>query len=113
MGKSKKGLNTKVVTIYDPNSSNEAEVYVSYSWFNEPDMGDDTYGDLFYVNREDIDIKHFESNNDEELPDWVSEDLVYESLIEELEDEHSDDEDDFEEEDEFKDDFGNDDDENW
>jgi hypothetical protein len=111
MGKSKKGLNTKVVTIYDPNSSDEAEVYVSYSWYNEPEIIEDSYGDSNYINREDIDIKNYESNTDEDLPDWVSEDLVYESLIEELEDEHVE-EDDYED-DEFKDDFGTDDDENW
>ena len=112
MGKSKKGLNTKVVTIYDPNSSEEFEIYVSYSWFNEPDTNDDGYGDSYYVSREDIDIKHFESNNDDELPDWASEDLVYESLIEELEDEHinEDDDDDYEDS-EFDSDFDNE--ENW
>ena len=112
MGKSKKGLNTKVVTIYDPNSSDEAEVYVSYSWYNEPEIIEDFYGDSNYINREDIDIKHYESNTDEDLPDWVSEDLIYESLIEELEDEHVDEEEEYEDDD-FKDDFGNDDDENW
>jgi len=112
MGKSKKGLNTKVVTIYDPNSPDEAEVYVSYSWYNEPEIIEDSYGDSNYINREDIDIKNYESNTDEDLPDWVSEDLVYESLIEELEDEHVDEEDDYEDDD-FKDDFGDDDDENW
>jgi hypothetical protein len=112
MGKSKKGLNTKVVTIYDPNSPDEAEVYVSYSWYNEPEIIEDSYGDSNYINREDIDIINYESNTDEDLPDWVSEDLVYESLIEELEDEHVDEEDDYEDDD-FKDDFGDDDDENW
>jgi hypothetical protein len=111
MGKSKKGLNTKVVTIYDPNSSDEAEVYVSYSWYNEPEIIEDSYGDSNYINREDIDIKNYESNTDEDLPDWVSEDLVYESLIEELEDEHVE-EDDYEDDD-FKDNFDDDDDENW
>lgn len=113
MGKYKKGLNTKVVVIYDPNSSDETEVYITYSWFNEPEISDETQVDSFYVSREDIDIKHFESNSDEELPVWVNEDLVYESLIEELEYEHNiEEEDDYEEDDE-DDDFDADDDENW
>lgn len=112
MGKFKKGLNTKVITIYDPNSSDESDVYVSYSWFNEPYVGEDNYGELFYINREDIDIKHFESNDDEELPEWASEDLVYESLIEELEDEHTDEDEDYEVN-ESDDKFDDDNDENW
>jgi len=59
-----------------------------------------------YISREDIDIKHFESNEDEDLPEWVNEDLVYEALIEELEEDYlwEDEDDDYEDdEDEFDD----------
>lgn len=90
MGKSKKGLNTKVVTVFDPNGDEEFEVYVTYSWYNDTNSVDDLFGDSSEISREDIDIKQFESNNDDDLPFWITEDLVYDSLIDELEIEYID-----------------------
>jgi hypothetical protein len=112
MGKSKKGLNNKVVTVYNPNGDDEFDVYVTYTFFNEEEDMDDSFGDSPYISREDVDIKHFESNDDEDLPEWVNEDLIYDALIEELEEDAlwEDEDDDYEDED---DDFDDDQDENW
>ena len=84
MSKSKKGLSNKVITVFNPNTDEEFEVYVTYEWYNESVFSDDLFGDLSF-SRENIDIKQFESNNDEDIPSWVIEDLVYDSLIDELE----------------------------
>lgn len=112
MSKNKKGLNNRVITVYNPQDSDEFDVYVTYTFIKEEEIMDDSFGDSPYISREDIDIKHFESNSDEEIPEWVTEDLVYDSLIEELEEDYGweDEEDDYEED---KDDFDNDNDENW
>ena len=52
---------------------------------------EDFFGESTF-NRENIDIKHFEPNNDEDMPSGVVEDLVYDSLIDELEIEFNDEE---------------------
>jgi hypothetical protein len=118
MSKSKKGLSNKVITVFDPNTDEEFEIYVTYEWYNESVFSDDLFGDLSF-SRENIDIKHFEPNNDEDMPSWVVEDLVYDSLIDELEIEFNDEElivDDIVEDDYddyYKDEDTNEDDENW
>ena len=91
MSKSKKGLSSKTITVFNPNTDEEFEIYVTYEWYNESDFSDDLteklddfFGESSF-NRENIDIKHFEPNNDEDIPSWVIEDLVYDSLIDELE----------------------------
>ena len=114
MSKSKKGLSNKVITVFDPNTDEEFEIYVTYEWYNESDFSDDLFGDLSF-SRENIDIKQFESNNDEDIPSWVIEDLVYDSLIDELEIEFNEEEliDDDIDEDYYKDDDTDETDENW
>lgn len=103
MAKSKKSLSTKVVTVFDPHSDDEFEVYVTFSWINN-----DTFDDYLHhdydgmINQEDLDIKQFESDNAEDLPEWVTEELVYEALIDELSEEIDDYEED--EEDEYEED---------
>jgi hypothetical protein len=114
MSKSKKGLSSKVITVFDPNTDEEFEVYVTYEWYNESVFSDDLFGELSF-NRENIDIKHFESNNDEDIPSWVIEDLVYDSLIDELEIEFNEEEllNEDEYDDYYKDDDTDETDENW
>lgn len=73
MSNNKKGLETKVITVYDDNTDNEFEVYVSYY------ISDDYENSL---DEELFQIVHFESNSDIDLPEWVTETLVLESLIE-------------------------------
>lgn len=111
MGKNKKGLHNRVITVYDPATDNDFEVYVTYTFFKEEEVMDDSFGDSPYISREDIDIKHYESNSDDDLPEWVTEELIYDSLIEELEDDYlwEEEEDDYEEEEDFDDE----EDENW
>jgi hypothetical protein len=84
MKKSKKGLNTKVINVFDPESDEEFELYVTFEKFNNTDYSED-FMDIGYIDRESVDIKHFESNNDEDVPFWVTEELVYDYLIDELE----------------------------
>ena len=114
MSKSKKGLSNKVITVFNPNTDEEFEIYVTYEWYNESVFSDDLFGDLSF-SRENIDIKQFESNNDEDIPSWVIEDLVYDSLIDELEIEFNEEEliDDDIDEDYYKDDDTDETDENW
>lgn len=73
MNNNKKGLETKVVTVYDDNTDQEFDVYVSYY------ISDDYENSL---DEELFQIVHFESNNDMDIPEWVTETLVLESLIE-------------------------------
>lgn len=101
MGKNKKSLSSKVVTVFNPENDEEFDVYVTYSWIEEDD---DDYENEVYdgiPNEDNIDIKQFESDTDEDLPDWVTEELVYEVLIDEI---SHDDTDDYDDEDEFVDD---------
>jgi hypothetical protein len=73
MNNNKKGLQTKVITVYDDNTDQEFDVYVSY--YVSDDYNNSLDEDLFQV-------VHFESNNDVDLPEWVNEIMVLESLIE-------------------------------
>lgn len=100
MGNSKRGLITRVITVTNPETGDEFEVYVTYEKFNNEDLSDELFSESSFV-PEDVDIKHFESDTDEELPEWVTEDLVYDSLIIDLEDNYEDED----EDDEFFDDF--------
>lgn len=114
MGNSKKGLNNRILIVNNPNTDEEFKVFVTFSWYNEPIDDNETIGAL---TREDIDIKQIESDSDIDLPHWVTEDLVYESLFTELEIE-SDEEEEFNFEDTDDDDYlddliSEDDDENW
>jgi len=114
MGNSKKGLNNRVLTVTEPSTDEEFKVFVTFSWYNEPVEDTETIGTL---TREDIDIKQIESDCDEELPHWVTEDLVYDALLTELELE-LDEEDEFDFEEDNDDDYledlrSEDDDENW
>jgi len=79
----KKGLNTKVITVLNPDSDDELELFVTYEIVDSENSDDD---ENFLNSNYDIDIKSFEPNNDEEeLPEWITEDFVYDSLYEELE----------------------------
>jgi hypothetical protein len=113
MGNSKRGLLTRVITVSDPETGDEFEIYVTYEKFIDESTDDELLIDSTFV-PEDVDIKHYESDTDDELPEWVTEDLVYDALVKDLED-------DYEEEDEdddvFYDDFDEENeeetDENW
>ena len=48
MSKSKRGLNSKVITVFDPNTDEEFEVYVTYEWYNESDFSEDFFA--IYIN---------------------------------------------------------------
>lgn len=100
MGKSKKGLHTRVINVFDPESDEQFEIYVTFEKFNDNSFSDD-FSDVSYIDREDIDITHYESNSDEDIPFWVSEDLIYDYLIDELESEMDENEDFYDEDDEF------------
>jgi len=84
MDKNKKGLNTQVVTVYNSDTDDEFEVYVSYFLLNEKGFSNNLLNHDDVIDEDDIQIQHFESNNDVDIPEWVTENLVLESLIEEL-----------------------------
>jgi hypothetical protein len=100
----KKGLNTKVITVFNPENDDDFELFVTYEIL-EPDLFDDD-DSTYYDISGDVDIKSYEPNGDDELPDWVTEDLVYDSLLEELDSEQDEGED--IEEDIYFDDFEDD-----
>ncbi len=77
----KKGLNTKIITVFNPDNDDDFELFVTYEILDS-DLNDDD--DTFYDVDGDVDIKSYETNSDEDIPDWVTEDLVYSSLFEEL-----------------------------
>jgi hypothetical protein len=86
----KKGLNTKIITVFNPDNDDDFELFVTYEILDS-DLNDDD-DDTYYNVDGDVDIKSYESNNDEDMPKWVTEDLVYSSLFEELELEEEDEE---------------------
>jgi hypothetical protein len=111
MGNSKRGLLTRVITVSNPETGDDFEVYVTYEKFVDENTNDELFNDSPFV-PEDVDIKHYESDTEDELPEWVTEDLVYDSLIKDLEEDYEE-----EEDDELYDDFDEeedvDTDENW
>lgn len=91
----KRGLNTKSIIVFNPKNDDEFEIFVTFEILSNELFDEE---ESFYDINSEIDIKSFEPNNEyDELPEWVNEDLVYDSLIEELEIE--------EENDMFEDDF--------
>lgn len=84
----KKGLHTKVITVFNPDNDDDFELFVTYEIL-ESDLVDDE--ETFYDITGDVDVKSYETNGDEDVPDWVTEDLVYDALLVELEVEDEDD----------------------
>jgi hypothetical protein len=87
--RAKKGLHTKTIVIYDTESDYDFELFVTYE-FLDLDINDED--DFFHFTNDDIDIKSYISNNDEEIPDWITDEMVYDSLMDELQNGHVDDE---------------------
>lgn len=113
MAKNKKGLSSKVVTVYDPMSDEEFNLYVTYCWVEDKNYDDYLHHEFDgVVSEDDLDIKQYESDSDEDIPHWVTEEMVYEALAEDLEEEYEEDyedeDDDYEEEED--DDYNTDDD---
>jgi hypothetical protein len=99
----KKGLNTRTITVFHPDTDEEFELFVTYEHINKDDSYDE---DNLFINNDEVDIKSYEPNNEvDELPNWLTEDIVYEALYGELEldeldeDEITDEEDDYYEDD--------------
>ena len=104
----KKGLNTKVITVFHPDTDEEFELFVTYEYINKDDSDDE---DNLFIDNNEVDVKSYEPNNEvDELPGWVSEDIVYESLYGELELDALEEEELTDEEDEgtYYDDYGDD-----
>jgi len=79
----KKGLNNRVLTVYQPDTDEEFELFVTYEHINKDNSFEE---DDLFIDNNDVDIKSYEPNNEvDELPDWLTEDMVYEALYGELE----------------------------
>lgn len=79
----KKGLKTRVLTVYQPDTDEEFELFVTYEHINKDNSFEE---DDLFIDGDDVDIKSYEPNNEiDELPDWLTEDMVYEALFGELE----------------------------
>lgn len=82
MNKSKRELKNKTIKLHD--NGNEFEVYVTYGLYKERDNIDELLNDVNYFIENEIFIEHFESNSDLDIPEWVTETLIIEHLVEEL-----------------------------
>ena len=79
----KKGLNTRVITVFHRDTDEEFELFVTYEYINKDDSDED---DNLFMDNNEVDIKSYEPNNEvDELPTWLTEDMVYEALYAELE----------------------------
>ena len=79
----KKGLNTRVITVFHPDTDEEFELFATYEYINKDDSDED---DNLFMDNNEVDIKSYEPNNEvDELPTWLTEDMVYEALYDELE----------------------------
>lgn len=79
----KKGLNNRVLTVYQPDTDEEFELFVTYEHINKDNSFEE---DDLFIDNNDVDIKSYEPNNEvDELPYWLTEDMVYEALYGELE----------------------------
>jgi hypothetical protein len=75
----KKGLQNKLVTVFNPENDDEFELFVSYEKLNETDSYEDND---FYIHSHDFDIKNYVSSNNDEIPEWLTEEMVHNSLNE-------------------------------
>lgn len=75
----KKGLHTKTINVFNPENGDEFEIFVTFEILDNDFTEDESF---FYD--DEIDIKSYESVDDEEIPEWVDENLVFISLLEEL-----------------------------
>jgi hypothetical protein len=99
----KKGLNTKTIVVTNPDNGDEFELFVTFEIIDNELIEDD---DVYFDIDDNVDIKSYESTCEEEIPEWVNEDMVYDSIIEELEiEEGGDFMDDEEEDEDFFDDY--------
>jgi len=103
----KRGLITKVITVYNSRTDDEIDLFVTYEIVDSENLEDD---ETYFNSNYEIDIKSFEPNNEsEELLEWVTEDLVYDYLYDEIEIDMSEDElTEEESDDEFYEDYEND-----
>jgi len=75
----KKGLEAKLITIFNPENSEEFEVFVTYEFLNENMLDEEE--ELYNYNYS-FDIKNYVSSNNDDIPDWLTEEMVYGSLNE-------------------------------
>jgi hypothetical protein len=85
----KKGLYTKTIVVFNTDDDYIFELFVTYEFLDSDIVDED---DLYFFTNNDIDIKSYVSNNDEEIPNWVTDEMVYDSLMDELQNEDIDDE---------------------
>ena len=105
----KKGLNTKTITIFDLDNGYDFELFVTYE-IMDSDIDDED--DSFFNVDGEIDIKSYISSTDEDIPEWITEDMIYNSLIEDLQNEYVDEDSDFDD-DNFEEEYNENTDEDW
>jgi hypothetical protein len=75
----KKGLEAKLITVFNPENGEEFEVFVTYEFLNENMLDEEE--ELYNYNY-GFDIKNYVSSNNDDIPDWLTEEMIYSSLSE-------------------------------
>ena len=75
----KKDIEAKLVNVFNPENGEEFEVFVTYEFINDNLLEED---EEMYMYNYGFDIKSYVSSNNEDGPEWMTEDMVYHSLSE-------------------------------
>lgn len=81
---SNRGINSKVITVLNPETDEELDVFVRYKWYHDPGRAYMPNGDPGYPSESELDIVDSYPNNDpnEPLPDWVDDSMLEDKLWE-------------------------------
>ena len=75
----KKDIEAKLITVFNPENGDEFEVFVTYEFINDNLLEED---EEIYMYNYGFDIKSYVSSNNEDVPEWMTEEMVYHSLSE-------------------------------
>lgn len=82
---SQKGTNSKTLTFYHPETDEQVDIYVKYSWYYDPGRMYMPNGDPGYPAESEIDIKESYPNDDPngKIPDWITDEMIENELFDE------------------------------
>jgi hypothetical protein len=75
----KKDIEAKLISVFNPENGDEFEVFVTYEFINDNLLEED---EEIYMYNYGFDIKSYVSSNNEDVPEWMTEEMVYHSLSE-------------------------------
>jgi len=79
-----KGTNSKVITVLNPETDEELDVYVIYEWYHDPGQPWMPNGDPGHPSESELEIVESYPNNDpnKPLPEWVTDSMLEDELWE-------------------------------